>query len=123
MRFPGFIGPSYQLQSVNADCQRAVNLYLEVNALGTGKEHEPACLVGTPGLRLLVTLPNSPVRGLWRASNNQLFAVGGNKLYEVYSGWVAVERGTLSTSTGPVSLADNGTSLVMVDGIYGYALN
>lgn len=120
MRFPGFIGPSYTLQSVNVDCQRSVNLLPEVNELGTGKEREVAALVPTPGLRRLLTLPASPVRGLWRASNDQLFAVAGNKLYRISSAWAETGLGSLNTSTGPVSIADNGTHVVVVDGTYGY---
>lgn len=120
MRFPGFIGPSYTLQSVNVDCQRCVNLFPELNALGTGKEREVAALVPTPGLTLLLTLATSPVRGLWRASNGTLFAVGGAVLYKVSSSWVATSVGTLSTSSGPVSMADNGVSVFVVDGTYGY---
>ncbi len=120
MRFPGFIGPSYTLQSVNVDCQRCVNLFPEINGLGTGKEREVAALVPTPGLRLLLTLPESPVRGLWRASNGTLFAVGGIKLYSISSAWVATEVGSLGTSTGPVSMADNGTTVFVVDGTGGY---
>jgi hypothetical protein len=42
--------------------------------------------------------------------------VSGNKLYTVTSGMVATERGTLTTSSGPVSMADNGTTFVVVDG-------
>lgn len=120
MRFPGFIGPSYTLQSVNADCQRCVNLYPEVNELGTGKEREVAALVSTPGLRTLLTLPTAPVRGIFTASNGTLFAVGGNKLYSVSNSWVATELGTLNTNNGPVSIADNGLHVVVVDGVYGY---
>lgn len=123
MRFPGFIGPSYTLQSVNVDCQRCVNLFPEINELGTGKEREVAALVPTPGLRLLVTLPTSPVRGVWRASNDEIFAVGGSKFYRVSSAWVATELGTLNTSTGPVSMADNGTFVVIVDGSDGWTWN
>lgn len=120
MRFPGFIGPSYTLQSVNVDCQRCVNLFPEMDDLGTGKEKEVASLVPTPGLTLLLTLAASPVRALWRASNNQLFAVGGNKFYRISSAWVATELGTLNTSTGAVSIADNGLHVFIVDGAYGY---
>jgi hypothetical protein len=122
-RFPGFIGPSYQLQSVNADCQRAVNLFPEINALGTGKAGEVASLVPTPGLRLKLTLPEGPVRGLWRTSTNVLFAVGGSKLYQVSSAWVATERGSLGTSEGPVSMADNGIHVLVADGLSAYAWN
>ena len=121
MRFPGFIGPSYTLQSVNTDCQRCINLYPEVNEIGSGKEREVASLIGTPGLRLLLTLPTSPVRGVFTASNGTLFAVGGNKFYSVSSAWVATEIGTLNSSSGPVSIADNGLHVVIVDGPYGYA--
>lgn len=123
MRFPGFIGPSYTLQSVNIDCQRSINLFPEINALGTGKEREVAALVPTPGKRLLVTLPTSPVRGSYTASNNEVYVVGGNKLYSLSSSFVATELGTLTTSSGPVSMADNGTEVLIVDGTNGYAWN
>src|SRR5690606_12289153 len=121
MRFPGFIGPSYTLQSVNVDCQRCVNLFPEMNALGTGKEREVASLVPTPGLRLLLALPTYPYRGVWRASNDVLFVVAGNKFYRVSSAWTYTELGTLDTSEGPVSIADNGIQVVMVDGRFGYS--
>lgn len=123
MRFPGFIGPSYTLQSVNVDCQRTVNWYPEINELGTGKEREVAALVPTPGLRLLVTVGTGPIRGIWRASNDQLFVVSANKLYRISSSWVATELGTITSESGPVSISDNGTYVVVVDGTYGYTWN
>jgi hypothetical protein len=122
-RFPAFVGPSYQLQSVRADCQRAVNIYVEMNALGTGKDGEVAILAATPGLRLKVTLPESPVRGIWYTSTGELYAVGGTKLYSISSAWVATEIGSLSTSSGYVSIADNGTHVFIVDGTFGYHWN
>ena len=120
MRFPGFIGPSYTLQSVNVDCQRCVNLYPEINALGTGKEKEIAALVSTPGLRLLATIGDGPIRGAWRASNEQLFIVSGDELYRVSSAYAGTLLGTLTTSSGPVSMADNGSVVFVVDGTNGY---
>lgn len=116
MRFQGFIGPSYTSQSVNVDCQRCMNLYPEIDALGTGKEGEVASLVSTPGLTSLVTLPTSPVRGVWTTSTGKLYAVGGQYLYSISSAWVATQLGALNTSSGFVSMADNGISLVCVDG-------
>lgn len=109
------------MQSINVDCQRCVNLFPELDELGTGKEREVSSLVPTPGLRLLLTLPNSPVRGIWGASNGQLFAVGGNKFYRISSGFAATELGTLNSTTGPVSMSDNGLHVVMVDGTDGYS--
>jgi len=123
LRFPAFIGPSYTSQSVNVDSQRCVNWMVEMDALGTGKEREVASLVPTPGKRLRLTLPNSPVRALYRASNGTLFAVGGNKFYSISSAWAASELGTLTTSTGAVSIADNGTYVFLVDGTNGYHWN
>lgn len=120
MRFPGFIGPSYTLQSVNADAQRCVNLYPEMNEVGTGKEQEIAALVGTPGLRLLATVGSGPIRGIYSASTGTLFVVSGSSLYSVSSTFVATLVGSLSTSAGAVSLADNGLQLILVDGTYGY---
>lgn len=120
MRFLGFIGPSYKLNSVNVDCQRCVNLYPELNELGTGKEREVAALVGTPGLRLLQTVGSGPIRGSYTASTGTLFVVSRNKLYSVSSSWVATELGTLNSVSGLVSIADNGLHLVVVDGTDGY---
>lgn len=87
---------------------------------GTGNEGEVASLVSTPGLRLLVTLPTSPVRGVYCDSQKRLWAVGGNVLYQISSSWVATKIGTLLSYTGAVSFSDNGTQAVLVDGIYGY---
>jgi hypothetical protein len=123
VRFPGFIGPSYTLQSVNADAQRTVNLYPEMNESGGEKEGEVACLRATPGKRLLTTVGTGPIRGTYTASNGVLFVASGTGLYSVDANWSARFLGTiLTTSTGPVSMIDNGIELVLVDGAYGYYL-
>lgn len=120
MRFVGFIGPSYTLRSVNVDCQRCINLYPELNEIGSGKEREVAALVQTPGLDELVDLGTGPIRGEWTASNGELFVVSRNKLYRISTAWAATELGTLSSTSGPVSMADNGLHLMVVDGEFGY---
>jgi hypothetical protein len=116
MRFPGFIGGSYKHSSVNVDSQRCINFYLDRVESGRGKEQEPACLLRTPGKRLKVTVGTGPIRGAWYTSTGRAFVVSGNKLYELSSAFVATERGTLTTSTGPVIMADNGVRLAVVDG-------
>src|SRR6185312_15958661 len=113
MRFPGFIGPSYTLQSVNVDSQRCVNLYPELNETGFGDEGEVASLVGTPGLKPLVTLPTGPIRGEYTDTQGQLWAVAGNVLYQISSIWTYTAIGTLNTDSGPVSFKDNGSRLVV----------
>jgi hypothetical protein len=122
MRFKGFIGDTYTLESRNVDSQDCINLYPKLHERGTGKEQEVASLWGTPGYRFLVNLGSGPIRGTKRASNNQLFVVCGNKLYRVSSNFVQTELGTLSTSSGKVSMDDNGIQLVIVDGENGYVL-
>jgi hypothetical protein len=121
VRFPGFIGPSYTLQSVNVDCQRCVNLYPEMDESQGGDEGEVASLVSTPGLSLLATLPTGPVRNTFTDSSGQLWAVGGNVLYQVANDWTYTAIGTLNTALGNVSLADNGLQVVLVDGASGYS--
>ncbi len=116
MRFVGFIGPSYTLKSVNVDCQRCINLYPEVNEIGTGKEKEIAALVSTPGLTLQQTLPVSPHRGIFTAANGRVFAASYNKLYEIFNDGTNTELATLTTYAGPVSFADSGIRLAVVDG-------
>lgn len=121
MRFTGFIGPSYTLSSVNIDCQRCINLYPEMNELGTGKEGEVAALLGTPGLSLLADLGVGPIRGIHATKQGgRLFVVSANKLYELDATFTATEIGTLNSATGYVSMDDNGLQLVIVDGADGY---
>lgn len=125
MRFQGFVGPSYQLQSKNFDRQRCINLYAVLHEFGTGKEKEVGMLVGTPGLRTLTTLAAGRTRGGYKSSkNDRAFVVAGNKLYEITksgSTWSGTERGTLNSSTGPVSMSDNGIQMMIVDGGNGYS--
>jgi len=97
-----------------------VNLYPELNETGFGDEGEVASLVGTPGLKPLVTLPTGPIRGEYTDTQGQLWAVAGNVLYQISSIWTYTAIGTLNTDSGPVSFKDNGSRLVVVDGPYGY---
>jgi hypothetical protein len=120
MKFQGFIGPSYKLNTVDVDAQRCINLYPQITESGKGKEGEVASLVSTPGLTLLTTLGSGPIRGQYTASNGVPFIVSGNTLYSLDSSFSATTIGTLNTATGNVSIADNGTNLVVVDGDYGY---
>lgn len=100
------LGSSYVARSVNAADNRMVNLFPEIVPEG-GKE--AAWLQRAPGLTLLLTLPQGPVRGFW-TFDNRAFAVAGTKLYEIGSNWTYTEKGTVS-GYGPVSMADNGTQL------------
>jgi len=122
-----FVGPTYQSQSVVIDASRSVNFYPEINQQDS---KSIISLVGTPGTDLWATVGTGIIRGK-HVFNSLLFVVSGNKLYSVTTGGVATERGTLSTSTGPVSMQDNGIAsagvggnqLIIVDGTSGYIYN
>jgi hypothetical protein len=86
-----------------------VNLFPEI-VPEAGKE--PAFLNRAPGLKLLNTIGNGPIRGLWAfsSSDSTAFVVSGTQLYKITTAYVATLIGTVA-GTGPVSLADNGTQL------------
>jgi len=103
------LGQSYVARSVNAADNRCVNLFPEIIP-EAGKE--PAFLQRCPGLRLLATVGNGPIRGLWGFSSDasRAFVVSGDRLYRIDTNWVSTFIGNVA-GTGPVSMADNGTQL------------
>lgn len=129
MRFKGFIGPAYTLDSVNVECQRCVNLYPEITETGTGKEGEIARLKWTPGLTKLITVGNGPIRLIHRDPQDRVFVASGNQMYSIaYSGtiWSKTLLGALNTSNGTMKAAStllpNGDCVtVFVDGTDSYA--
>ncbi len=123
MKLKSFIGPSYTLQSVNIDCQRAVNLYPQLTESQAQADGEIGALISTPGLDLLATVGTGPIRGLYVASTGAMACVSGNEVYRVNSDWTTTLAGTLLTNVGRVCMADNGLQLLLVDGHYGYILS
>lgn len=101
------LGSSYVARSVNAADARMVNLFPEVIPEG-GKE--PAFLNRAPGLQLLANMGDGPIRGLWQFGGYG-YAVSGEVLYRIDTLWNTFPIGTVSGSSGPVSMSDNGTQL------------
>lgn len=128
MRLP-FIGGSYTNRSTTVNAQECVNFFLEI--YGPKEEAKTAkALLPTPGLDLFTTIDNDGnVRGMYTTSTGRLFAVVGNKLYEIRESGHTTVRGTLKTSTGVVNMSDNGDGaargrgLIIVDNSHGYMLN
>lgn len=112
-----FVGPSYRLANRKAAIDRAVNLAL-VAMETPGKA--PWMLEPIPGLILRWSL-GAELRGGIEVGS-RAFVVAGATLYEIFSDYTSTSRGTLSTSTGTVSMAYGLTQLVMVDGANGYTL-
>ncbi len=116
-----FVGAAYKSASLNIDCQRCVNLFPE---LGGPNSKTVMALRGTPGMLLFVVLgySGSVGRGLFATSTNRLFGVVGSTLVEITALGVVTARGTIASSYGKVSMADNGLQLMLVDGNKGYTL-
>lgn len=113
---------TYQARSVIASAQRCVNLYPEVNRLNKTllyPQQQTNSIIThypTPGLRRLATVGYGPIRGLFKASNGTLYCVSGGGVYAVAADWTATHLGDIGYRTTPVSMADNGQMLVIVDG-------
>lgn len=95
--------------------QRCINLFPEINPANI-KPPMPFTHFPTPGLVVLAQLAAGAARGYYRASNGALYVVIGSVLYLIGSDLSAKNLGTLSVRTTPVSMADNGLALVIVDG-------
>jgi hypothetical protein len=95
-----------------------INLYPEVVETKEGKE--VGGFYNTPGLDLLATVGSGPIRGEHVMPGGLLYVVSGSGLYSISSAWSATLLGTIGTTTGPVSIIDNGTQLAVFDGTAGY---
>ena len=102
------LGGSYVARSINAADNRMVNLFAEAIPEGSGGK-EAGFLLRCPGLRLLATVGDGPIRGLW-VTNGVAYVVSGNKFYSLNTSYTATLLGTVS-GFGPVSMADNGTQI------------
>ena len=110
------INGAYQARSVIASAQRCINLYLEANP---PTSVFPFTHYPTPGLTLMGSVSPTTWRGLYFATNGQLYGVCGNTVYTISSSWTFTVIGTISSSSGPVSMVDNTTDIILVDGVYG----
>jgi hypothetical protein len=118
-QFP-FVGASYSARVKNLDAQQCINLFPE---LGGPSSKNVAALLGTPGLRLWTTLSGGGIRGELRFTKDIAVVVCGPNVYTVTSGGISNLRGTVSSGAGPVSMASNGTIVIIVTGPTGYVLN
>jgi len=116
-------GGAYTARSVIANAQRSVNLYAERN----GEQDEapaPVTHYPCPGLTLLTQPSGSRWRGLYFSTVGFLFGVLDQTLYRINQDWTLLVLGTvLGGGNSPVSMTDNGISLVVVTGPNGYTVN
>jgi hypothetical protein len=120
----GFVGASYTAPSIYQNDQECINWRPEVDPTKAQGERGVTALYPTPGLKYITNLqPNRPVRGLRTISSggSQLIAVCGEYVYAVAFNGVSQIIGQLLTTTGPISITDNGIYVYIVDGANRYS--
>jgi hypothetical protein len=96
-----------------------LNAYTEVIESKSGKT--PIQLLGTPGLTRFISLAAAGgMRVLYTASNGRVFGIQGNVFFELLGNGTGVVRGVIASSFNPISMADNGISLMLVDHYEGW---
>jgi len=77
----------------------------------------------TPGLASFYDLGDTPARGM-HAVGDFLYVCHRGTFWEINNAAVATSRGTLTSTTGRVSMADNGVEVFVADGVSkGYVYN
>lgn len=110
------LGGAYKNRSLIAAAQRSVNLYLEKNPPGS-QSPAPFTLYPRAGLRLLKKSPSFGVgRGLYQDTLGQLYCVVGDIVYYVDPNFDYTAVGNIAAGKSIVSMADNGVTILMVDG-------
>lgn len=119
---------AYQAKSVIASAQRCINLYLENNPANV-KAPMPTTHYQRPGRVAKFTPPGLGAgRGMYKASNGNLFAVVNDTVYFINQVFGFNVLGNIVAGSNPVSMADNGATggaeLALVDGTTtGYSIN
>lgn len=115
------LGGAGTYRSRNLAYNRLVNLYPEL--VDTHDGRAPGALYGCPGLDLVVTVGIGPIRGQLVAANGLLYVVSGNTLYSVSTSYAVTAIGTIGSYYGVASIIDNGSQLLVVDGVGGWVWN
>lgn len=120
-----FVGDAYQARSIYQDAQICLNFYPEIDKQRGPDGRGVVALYPTPGKLLQITFPDAAeVRALYVCSGSTvMIAVCGSSVYNVTTGLAYTKVGTLSTSSGPVSVADNGAWAMLCDGNSRYVYN
>ena len=109
-------GGAYISPGISVNSQRCVNMYsIDPGPNGRGK----GTLIPTAGLSRLLEITNARTRGLiYVPSVNRIFTVVDGGFYELTPGtpWTYTSRGTITSTSGAVSMATNPTQLMIVDG-------
>lgn len=107
---------SYRAESLAVSAQRCVNFFAEKQPPDA---KTPVALYGAPGIVLFATCGTGPIRGM-DTMGSVLYVVSGERLYSVSSTGAVTDIGGNISGTGVVSMDNNGSELVIVNGTNGY---
>lgn len=110
---------SYVSDSTPLAAMRMVNCYFEKQPEGA-KSQTP--IFGSPGLTKWIELPEFPIRGLW-PFQGQMYAVAGQGLYRINRVGGFKKLGGGIFGSGVVSMSNNATQLMVVNGVGGYLVD
>lgn len=111
--FP-FVNGSYNGRSPSFDAQKTLNFYVEATESGTSRSK--AMLIGTPGCNPWLEMSGGGIRGMIVFDTSTAVVIAGGSVWKVTTAKVATLLGFVSDNTDTVSLASNGTVIMMVDG-------
>jgi hypothetical protein len=101
----------YAGRSKPVSAQKLVNLYAQ-------DEPEDAknivSLIGTPGLKSYLTVGNGPIRGSIEMGGD-LYVVSNSNVFKIDSLGVKTDLGAMNFVSGNVSIAENGTQVLIVN--------
>jgi len=122
LRFLGATDPS---RSLADNSEQTINWYPELREsqypLSDDSDGHEIILVPTPGLKLFCNIASSGVfRALYVTALERAFAVIGSALYEVFSDGTSTMHGRIKTFSGNVSISENETQLIILDGQDGW---
>ncbi len=118
----GFVGAAYEAPSIYQDAQECINFYPEIDPTKPQGDRGVMALYPTPGLQTVAILPNQEeVRAIRTLSGGtQVVTVCGDYVYVMEDDYTPKMIGQLNTSTGLVSMVDNGVNVYIVDDSYRY---
>lgn len=107
---------AYQARSLIANAQRSLNLYLEKNPPET-EPPVPFTIYPRPGLKLLVRAPTFGIgRNVYCDSQGNGYMVAGQTVYYIDPNFNLTALGTIAAGTSIISMSDNGTTILLLDG-------
>lgn len=105
-------GAGLKGKSVDVESQERVNLYPE---MGGPDAKNITAIYGTPGLTLFKDLSANPIRGVYSSPKGRFFAVTGDEFVELDADGVETARGTLGSTSGMVTFAENTHEIILAD--------